>query len=228
MKAVRFWGTRGSLPVALTARGVRDKLLAACAARAAGRSPATPDLESHPSTAWRSPVVGTYGGHTSCVQLETGGPDYVLCDLGSGAAAVRPGGVARHGAPDAPQTFHVFMSHLHWDHIMGLPFFVPAYIPGNRVAIYGSHDELEAALRRQQDNAVVSGRLLDLRRDARVRPPRARPRARDRGRARSRSMLQRHARRLLRLPLRGAAARSSCTPPTPSTRLRPGREPSAS
>jgi phosphoribosyl 1,2-cyclic phosphodiesterase len=51
----------------------------------------------------------------------------------------------------AAQTFHIFTSHLHWDHIMGLPFFVPAFIPGNRVVIYGSHDELEAALRRQQE-----------------------------------------------------------------------------
>ena len=43
------------------------------------------------------------------------------------------------------------MSHLHWDHIMGLPFFTPAYIPGNRVVIYGGHAHLEAALRRQQE-----------------------------------------------------------------------------
>jgi phosphoribosyl 1,2-cyclic phosphodiesterase len=43
------------------------------------------------------------------------------------------------------------MSHLHWDHIMGLPFFTPAYIAGNRIRIYGSHVGLEAALRRQQD-----------------------------------------------------------------------------
>jgi phosphoribosyl 1,2-cyclic phosphodiesterase len=43
------------------------------------------------------------------------------------------------------------MSHVHWDHIMGLPFFTPAYIPGNRLFVYGCHAELEAALRRQMD-----------------------------------------------------------------------------
>jgi phosphoribosyl 1,2-cyclic phosphodiesterase len=43
------------------------------------------------------------------------------------------------------------MSHAHWDHIMGLPFFTPAHIPGNRLRIYGGHRELEAALRRQMD-----------------------------------------------------------------------------
>jgi len=48
----------------------------------------------------------------------------------------------------------VFMSHLHWDHIMGFPFFMPAYLPGNHVRIYGCHATLEEAFRRQ--NAAPS------------------------------------------------------------------------
>jgi phosphoribosyl 1,2-cyclic phosphodiesterase len=145
---VRFWGTRGSLPVALTAADVRQKLLAALRA-ARGRALASEaDLDTI-LAGLPFAIAGTYGGHSSCVQIETGGPDYVLCDMGSGlrpfgqAATNRRGGVA--------QTFHIFVSHLHWDHIMGLPFFVPAFIPGNRVVFYGSHANLEAALRRQQD-----------------------------------------------------------------------------
>jgi phosphoribosyl 1,2-cyclic phosphodiesterase len=96
-------------------------------------------------------VAGTYGGHSPCVELETGGPDYVLCDLGSGLRPFGQAAIARHG-PASPQTYHIFVSHVHWDHIMGLPFFTPAYIPGNRVRFYGCHPWLEAALRRQQDN----------------------------------------------------------------------------
>ena len=88
-------------------------------------------------------------GHSACVQVDTGGADYVLCDMGSG---LRPfGQAAMAQRAGKAQTFHIFMSHLHWDHIMGLPFFVPAFIPGNRVIIYGSHRELEVALRRQQE-----------------------------------------------------------------------------
>jgi phosphoribosyl 1,2-cyclic phosphodiesterase len=41
------------------------------------------------------------------------------------------------------------MSHVHWDHIVGFPFFVPIYIPGNTIRIYGCHDVLEKAFRRQ-------------------------------------------------------------------------------
>jgi phosphoribosyl 1,2-cyclic phosphodiesterase len=147
MKAIRFWGTRGSLPVALTAAEVRQKLVTALR-QAAGRSFDTERELSDFLDRLGMPVSGTFGGHTSCVELETGGADYVLCDLGSG---VRPFGqqvLARHG-PGAPQTFHIFMSHTHWDHIMGFPFFTPAYIPGNKLKIYGGHPALEAALRRQ-------------------------------------------------------------------------------
>ena len=149
MKCVRFWGTRGSLPVALTAAGVRKKLLAALRG-AAGRSFASEgELEAYVDGLGMS-VSGTYGGHSPCVEIETGGPEYVLCDLGSGVRPFGQRAMARHG-PAAPQTYHVFMSHVHWDHIMGFPFFTPAYIKGNRIRIYGGHAGLEAALRRQQE-----------------------------------------------------------------------------
>jgi phosphoribosyl 1,2-cyclic phosphodiesterase len=151
MKGVRFWGTRGSLPVALTSAGLGQKLRQVL--RAARGQPLDGDadierlLSSLPFA-----VAGTYGGHSACVQLQidpSDGADYFVCDMGSG---LRPfGQAAMAQRAGKPQTFHVFMSHLHWDHIMGLPFFVPAFIPGNRVIVYGSHRELESALRRQQE-----------------------------------------------------------------------------
>jgi len=94
-------------------------------------------------------LTGTYGGHSACVQVDGGSQEYVICDLGSGVRAFGQECIARHG-PQAPQTYHVFMSHLHWDHIMGLPFFTPAYIPGNRIRIYGCHERLKEAFVRQQ------------------------------------------------------------------------------
>jgi phosphoribosyl 1,2-cyclic phosphodiesterase len=146
---VRFWGTRGSLPVSLTAADVRAKLVTALRG-ASGRTFASErELEDYVD-GLELDVSGTYGGHSSCVELETGGSEYVLCDLGSGLRPFGQAAIARHG-PAAPQTYHIFVSHLHWDHIMGLPFFTPAYIPGNRVRFYGGHPGLEAALRRQQD-----------------------------------------------------------------------------
>ena len=148
MKGVRFWGTRGSLPVALTATGVGLKLREVL--RAARGQPIDTDADIERLLAGLPfALAGTYGGHSTCVQIDTGGPDYVVCDMGSGLRAFGQAAMAQRAGK--AQTFHIFMSHLHWDHIMGLPFFVPAFIPGNKVLIYGSHAELEMALRRQQE-----------------------------------------------------------------------------
>jgi phosphoribosyl 1,2-cyclic phosphodiesterase len=149
---VRFWGTRGSIPVAMTSAEVKRKLVTALVA-AAGRELDTPGKAStFVEEELAFSVSHTFGGNSSCVQIEPGGPDYVLCDLGSGAR-VLGNNVLATGGPNGHR-FHVFMSHLHWDHIMGFPFFMPAYLPGNHVRIYGCHDALEEAFRRQ--NAAPS------------------------------------------------------------------------
>ncbi|MEO5699454.1 MAG: MBL fold metallo-hydrolase [Casimicrobiaceae bacterium] len=149
MKRVRFWGTRGSLPVALTAAEVRARMITAVKGACTAMPASDEAVESYVDGLGFA-VAGTFGGHTSCVQIETDSSQYVLCDLGSGARPFGQSAIARHG-PASAQTYHIFMSHPHWDHIMGLPFFTPAYIPGNRLRIYGGHEELEAALRRQMD-----------------------------------------------------------------------------
>jgi phosphoribosyl 1,2-cyclic phosphodiesterase len=150
---VRFWGTRGSLPVALTAAAVRDKVVAALT-RASGRAFAThEEARRFVDQELDFEVSGSFGGNTSCVQIETGSGEYVVCDVGSGARVFGNHVLATHG-PTTGNTFHVLMSHLHWDHIMGFPFFMPAYLPGNRIRIYGGHAELEEAFRRQ--NAAPS------------------------------------------------------------------------
>jgi phosphoribosyl 1,2-cyclic phosphodiesterase len=145
---VRFWGTRGSIPVAMTSADVTRKLTAALV-QAAGRNLDTPEkarafVESELDFA----VSHTFGGNSPCVEIETGSDEYVLCDLGSGARPFGNHVLATRG-PVAPATYHVFMSHLHWDHIMGFPFFMPAYLPGNRIRIHGGHGALEEAFRRQ-------------------------------------------------------------------------------
>ncbi|HJU22705.1 MAG TPA: MBL fold metallo-hydrolase [Casimicrobiaceae bacterium] len=149
MQGARFWGTRGSLPVALGAAGVRAKLIAALRGANGRTFDSDADLHAY-LDALPFEISGTFGGNTACVELLTGESDYVICDCGSGLRPFGAAALVRHGAA-SPQTYHVFVSHVHWDHIMGLPFFGPAYIPGNRVIFYGGHGNLEAALRRQMD-----------------------------------------------------------------------------
>ncbi|MBY0576935.1 MAG: MBL fold metallo-hydrolase [Gallionellaceae bacterium] len=146
---IRFWGTRGSLPVSLSASQVRDKLIAAFTAAIGRQLDSAEKIAAYVDNELGFEIAGTYGGHSPCVQIEAGGAEHIVCDMGSGARPFGQSMLARFG-PDMPQTYHVFMSHLHWDHIMGFPFFTPAYIPGNRIVIYGCHAELEEAFRRQQ------------------------------------------------------------------------------
>lgn len=149
---LRFWGTRGSLPVALTWRDMRERLARALlAANGRGldtieKAVAFVEGELDPS------LSQTFGGHSSCVEFEppaaaTG--EYFVCDMGSGARAFGEHVLARQAG--APATIHIFMSHTHWDHIMGFPFFGPAYRRGWRIRIYGCHDTLEQAFRLQQE-----------------------------------------------------------------------------
>src|SRR5512138_981791 len=147
---VRFWGTRGSMPVSLTWLDLRDRLAQALVA-ANGRG--LDDI--HKAAAFVEHELDfalshTFGGHTSCVEFETGSDEYFVCDMGSGARAFGEHVLARQGG--RPATVNVFMSHVHWDHIMGFPFFMPAYILGNIIRIHGGHDltVLEEAFRRQQ------------------------------------------------------------------------------
>ena len=145
---IRFWGTRGSIPVALTSRDIRDKLARALV-QASGRSFASyEEAHAFAITELDFSVTNTFGGHTPCVELDLGKDEYFVCDMGSGA---RPFGVhvlAKQARK--PATVNIFMSHVHWDHIMGFPFFGPAYVPGTTIRIHGCHDVLETAFRLQQ------------------------------------------------------------------------------
>ncbi len=145
---VRFWGTRGSIPVALTTADIRDKLALALV-QASGRTfKSFEEAHAFASSELDFSLTHTFGGHTPCVEIEAPGDQYYVCDMGSGA---RPFGVhvlARQAR--RPATINIFMSHVHWDHIMGFPFLGPAYVPGTTIRIHGCHDVLEHAFRLQQ------------------------------------------------------------------------------
>lgn len=143
---IRFWGTRGSIPTSMNADHLREKIGAAVKAVIEAGGDPDSAIDALPFN-----MRGTYGGESSCVQIETGSDEYVVCDMGSGARRLALHALGKHG-PGAPQIYNIFQSHVHWDHIMGFPFFIPAFIPGNVIRIHGCHDVLEMAYRRQQDN----------------------------------------------------------------------------
>ena len=147
---VRFWGTRGSLPVAAKAGTVRHKvaraLVAAIGRSFADEAAALAFVEGELDFATGS----TYGGATSCVEIEGGDGSFIVCDMGSGLREFGLSAAARCSAGHKKE-YHFFLSHLHWDHIMGFPFFVAAFDPEAIITIHSGHADAETALRRQQE-----------------------------------------------------------------------------
>jgi phosphoribosyl 1,2-cyclic phosphodiesterase len=84
------------------------------------------------------------------VEIDVGHGAFVVCDMGSGLREFGLDAMRRCAAGHVRE-WHFFLSHLHWDHIMGFPFFVPAFVPGSRIVIHSGHSDAEEALRRQQE-----------------------------------------------------------------------------
>lgn len=147
---VRFWGTRGSLPVAPRARAIEDKLVNALM-RAQGRSFADEDeARAFINAEMRFGEGHSYGGATTCLEIEGADDSFFILDMGSGLRELG-NDAFRRVAQGRSRTYNFFMSHLHWDHIMGFPFFGPAFDPGAHIVIHSGHADCEAALRRQQE-----------------------------------------------------------------------------
>ena len=105
------------------------------------------------------PVPGAatvkYGGQTSCVEARTASGETVIVDAGTGMRQLGNKLVREHGGK--PNHHHVLLSHVHWDHIQGLPFFKPLSSRGTSVSIYGAAQEgvpLKEILGRQMDPMV--------------------------------------------------------------------------
>ncbi len=141
-----IWGARGSVPSPLEPEEIEEKI---CQAIYGMPEVDTDDLDAVWAYVRQLPPLmrGTVGGNTSCVEVRAGGETFIL-DAGSG---IRSLGLELMQGPcgQGKGILHLFVSHLHWDHIQGFPFFLPAYVPGNRLIIYGAHD-VETALSDQQ------------------------------------------------------------------------------
>ena len=155
---VKFYGTRGSLPSGLIATEVEDKIVKAI--MLTHNLISNPDDEESVRDVVRNmafPLRGTYGGDTTCCVVRCGEVIIVL-DMGSG--------LRRFGKEILQAMFskkgtkiYFLMSHIHWDHIQGFPFFAPLFVPreflpNNRLTFFGGTSwkgKLEEVLRGQMD-----------------------------------------------------------------------------
>jgi len=114
------------------------------------------------SIATPGPTTLRYGGNTACVEVRTDDGTLIILDCGTGARGL---GQALLASGERPVKGHLLITHTHWDHIQGFPFFVPLFVPGNEWDIYapgvtGRH--LEETLSGQMEYTYFPVRLDQL------------------------------------------------------------------
>jgi CheY-like chemotaxis protein/phosphoribosyl 1,2-cyclic phosphodiesterase len=108
------------------------------------------------------PKCVRHGGNTACLEMQHNG-ERIIIDAGSG---IRDLGQAL--LSEGPQTLHIFITHTHWDHIQGFPFFVPAFIKGYNINLYASPNldkDLESIFKGQLDRAYFPVQMEDMQAD---------------------------------------------------------------
>ncbi|MBN2033588.1 MAG: MBL fold metallo-hydrolase [Deltaproteobacteria bacterium] len=98
-------------------------------------------------------ITEKYGGNTPCITISHQST-LIIVDAGTGIRNLGFEILRSRNGKDAPLNLHLFLSHTHWDHIQGLPFFQPAYRENTRLTIYGSSKKekfLASALKGQMD-----------------------------------------------------------------------------
>jgi CheY-like chemotaxis protein/phosphoribosyl 1,2-cyclic phosphodiesterase len=97
------------------------------------------------------PTTLRYGGNTACVAVRTADGTLVVLDCGTGAHGL---GLALTASGEQPVRGHLLITHTHWDHIQGFPFFAPLFVRGNEWDIYapgGLGQQLEVTLAGQME-----------------------------------------------------------------------------
>ncbi|VAW85477.1 hypothetical protein MNBD_GAMMA16-1917 [hydrothermal vent metagenome] len=114
------------------------------------------------SIASPGPKTMKYGGNTTCIEVRGDDNEIIILDAGTGIFPL-----AQRLLAELPLSCNIFITHTHWDHIQGLPFFTPLFIPGNKVTIHGAADPINQrgineVLARQMEYAYFPIREAEL------------------------------------------------------------------
>ena len=144
---ITFWGTRGSIPTPMTADEFRVKVkrlfLNAHNIDLTNEAAVDSYLDNR-----ALPDAMTFGGNTPCIEI-TEGAHRIIIDCGSGLHLL--GRQMVKAGLIKGQRIDILQSHTHWDHLIGFPFFAPAYIQGNEIHVYGVHSNLKERFEQQMD-----------------------------------------------------------------------------
>ncbi|MGM0589843.1 MAG: MBL fold metallo-hydrolase [Bacteroidota bacterium] len=143
---IRFWGVQGSVPNPLTTAKLRHKIRSILERSIEEELTSLTDIDEFIEELPLS-LNHTTGGNTTCYEIISSDGQRIFIDAGTGIRKL--GNHLMHANDDTEPEYHLLMTHLHWDHINGFPFFGPAYQEGCTIHIYGVHDYLEQGYQRQ-------------------------------------------------------------------------------
>lgn len=143
---IKLWGVRGSIPAPINQNDLKDRLTRSItlARDLFKENPdiSTDEVLSRIPESVRVPV----GGETTCVEIQSGDSQLII-DMGSGARRL---GYEMAARSNDFKEVHILMTHTHWDHIQGWPFFIPAYMPDKTIHFYSAIEDCEDRYTLQQ------------------------------------------------------------------------------
>ena len=146
---IKLWGVRGSLPSPVSGDLIENKIRRALTLAKPGDISSEESINSFIQSLPFS-IQHTYGGNTTAIQVVTSSGDLIIIDCGSGLRGL--GHELMKGAFGTGRgVASILLSHTHWDHIQGIPFFLPFYVKGNRFNFYSALPDLKKRLDYQQD-----------------------------------------------------------------------------
>jgi phosphoribosyl 1,2-cyclic phosphodiesterase len=137
---VKLWGVRGSLPTPISPLSIQERLHKLLTAIAESGKP-----RDYKKILNQFPDRGGFGGHTTCVEVSTRKTTLIV-DGGSGIRGIGDElmkGPCKKGKGEV----HLLFTHLHWDHLIGIPFFRPLFVEGNKLHVYTPLNDIEEAFK---------------------------------------------------------------------------------
>jgi phosphoribosyl 1,2-cyclic phosphodiesterase len=145
---IKFWGVRGSIATPLTPQQITDKI------REALQLASISDILSEKSISdfidsLPMSLKATYGGNTTCLEILFENEEIFILDCGTGLRGLGLD-LMQRGWGNGNKKAHIYLSHTHWDHVQGIPFFLPLFIPNNKFIFYSGFEEMKKRVEYQQ------------------------------------------------------------------------------
>jgi len=156
---IKLWGVRGSLPSPINNDEYKNKLTRILES-AIDRNLNSRDDINHFIDSLPDEVRYVFGGDTTCVSVTSDSGNIYILDAGTGIR--RLGNELMKGdCSHGKGIINLLFTHNHWDHIQGLPFFVPIYVPGNVLNIYSPYPDQQKYLEHQMETPHFPAKFQD-------------------------------------------------------------------